>query len=110
MVSHLGFYTDRAGKAAHLSLHGVRGVCSNAHSITGFWRFLNLRKLYHIVFSKQCGHKQFVDIADLEQKWKSLCLPREKLRALIQLDPCEHRIEWIKFLALGCSMLGGVRT
>nr|KAF6442173.1 rhophilin associated tail protein 1 like [Rousettus aegyptiacus] len=43
----------------------------------------------------------------LEQKWGKLCLPVEKFRALLQLDPCEHEIEWIKFLALGCSMLGG---
>ena len=34
----------------------------------------------------------------------------ENFQALLQLDPCEDKIEWIKFLALGCSMLGGVRT
>nr|KAF6442172.1 rhophilin associated tail protein 1 like [Rousettus aegyptiacus] len=50
---------------------------------------------------------QKTDLADLEQKWGKLCLPVEKFRALLQLDPCEHEIEWIKFLALGCSMLGG---
>lgn len=72
--------------------------------------FLNLYKLYHIVFPKQCGHKQYVELADLEQKWKNLCLPVEKFRAVLQLDPGEHKMEWIKFLALGCSMLGGVRT
>ncbi|XP_036266965.1 ropporin-1-like protein [Pipistrellus kuhlii] len=59
------------------------------------------------VLHKQCGHKQYVDLLDLEKKWRSLCLPMEKLRALIELDPCDHKIEWIKFLALGCSMLGG---
>nr|KAF6442174.1 rhophilin associated tail protein 1 like [Rousettus aegyptiacus] len=53
------------------------------------------------------GLTQYVDLADLEQKWGKLCLPVEKFRALLQLDPCEHEIEWIKFLALGCSMLGG---
>lgn len=51
-----------------------------------------------------------MELADLEQKWKNLCLPVEKFRALLQLDPCENKIEEIKFLALGCSMLGGVRT
>ncbi|KAJ1070137.1 hypothetical protein K5549_006685 [Capra hircus] len=59
------------------------------------------------VLHKQCSHKEYVDLADLEQKWKNLCLPIEKFKALLQLDPCEDKIEWIKFLALGCSMLGG---
>ncbi|TKC47078.1 hypothetical protein EI555_021574, partial [Monodon monoceros] len=62
------------------------------------------------VLHKQCSHKEYVELADLEQKWKNLCLPVEKFRALLQLDPCENKIEGIKFLALGCSMLGGVRT
>ncbi|XP_003789597.2 ropporin-1-like protein [Otolemur garnettii] len=62
------------------------------------------------VLHKQCSHKQYVELADLEQKWKNLCLPIEKFRALLQLDSCEKRIEWIKFLALGCSMLGGSLT
>ncbi|XP_059772092.1 ropporin-1-like protein isoform X3 [Balaenoptera ricei] len=59
------------------------------------------------VLHKQCSHKEYVELADLEQKWKNLCLPVEKFRALLQLDPCENKIEGIKFLALGCSMLGG---
>ncbi|XP_006915930.2 ropporin-1-like protein [Pteropus alecto] len=59
------------------------------------------------VLHKQCSHRQYVDLADLEQKWGKLCLPIEKFRALLQLDPCEHEMEWMKFLALGCSMLGG---
>ncbi|XP_012505460.1 PREDICTED: ropporin-1-like protein [Propithecus coquereli] len=59
------------------------------------------------VLHKQCGHKHDVELADLEQKWKNLCLPVEKFRALLELDPCKKQIEWIKFLALGCSMLGG---
>nr|XP_012330661.1 ropporin-1-like protein [Aotus nancymaae] len=61
----------------------------------------------HTVFSKQCHHKKYVGLTDLEQKWKNLCLPKEKFKALLQLDPCDNKIEWIKFLALGCSMLGG---
>lgn len=59
------------------------------------------------VLHKQCSHKEYVELADLEQKWKNLCLPIEKFKVLLQLDPCENKIEWIKFLALGCSMLGG---
>ncbi|XP_011369718.2 ropporin-1-like protein [Pteropus vampyrus] len=62
------------------------------------------------VLHKQCSHRQYVDLADLEQKWGKLCLPIEKFRALLQLDPCEHEMEWMKFLALGCSMLGGCLT
>ncbi|XP_053448960.1 ropporin-1-like protein [Nycticebus coucang] len=62
------------------------------------------------VLHKQCSHKQYVELVDLEQKWKNLCLPIEKFRALLQLDSCENKIEWIKFLALGCSMLGGSLT
>ncbi|XP_066230613.1 ropporin-1-like protein [Saccopteryx leptura] len=59
------------------------------------------------VLHKQCSHKRNVKLADLEKKWKNLCLPVEKFRAILQLDPCEQEMEWIKFLALGCSMLGG---
>ncbi|XP_010610298.1 ropporin-1-like protein isoform X1 [Fukomys damarensis] len=59
------------------------------------------------VLHKQCSHKAYVSLLDLERKWRTLCLPVEKLRALLQLDPCEDKIEWLKFLALGCSALGG---
>ncbi|XP_032325902.1 ropporin-1-like protein [Camelus ferus] len=62
------------------------------------------------VLHKQCSHKEYVELADLEQKWKNLCLPGEKFRAVLELDPCKNKIEWIKFLALGCSMLGGSLT
>ncbi|XP_028623532.1 ropporin-1-like protein [Grammomys surdaster] len=59
------------------------------------------------VLHKQCSHKQYVELADLEKKWKNLCLPVEKFRAILDLDPCEDKMEWIKFLALACSSLGG---
>ncbi|XP_032752709.1 ropporin-1-like protein [Rattus rattus] len=59
------------------------------------------------VLHKQCSHKQYVELADLEKKWKNLCLPVEKFRAIVDLDPSEDKMEWIKFLALGCSSLGG---
>ncbi|XP_008072969.1 ropporin-1-like protein isoform X1 [Carlito syrichta] len=59
------------------------------------------------VLHKQCNHMQYVELADLKHKWKNLCLPVEKFKALLELDPHENIIEWIKFLALGCSMLGG---
>ncbi|KAM4870312.1 ropporin-1-like protein [Urocitellus parryii] len=59
------------------------------------------------VLHKQCRHKKYVELAELEKKWRNLCLPMERLRALLVLDHCETEIEWIKFLALGCSSLGG---
>ncbi|XP_006900217.1 PREDICTED: ropporin-1-like protein [Elephantulus edwardii] len=59
------------------------------------------------VLHKQCNHLRFIELVDLEQKWRTLCLPMEKLHALLVLDPCEDKVEWLKFLALGCSMLGG---
>ncbi|XP_076972970.1 ropporin-1-like protein [Tamandua tetradactyla] len=59
------------------------------------------------VLHKQCSHKRYVELADLEQKWKNLCLPIEKFRAILDLDRCENTVEWMKFLALGCSTLGG---
>lgn len=59
------------------------------------------------ILHKQCSHKQFVNLDDLEQKWRNLCLPIEKFQAILQLDPCTEKIEWIKFLALCCSSLGG---
>uniref|UniRef100_A0A8C4VV98 Ropporin-1-like protein n=1 Tax=Gopherus evgoodei TaxID=1825980 RepID=A0A8C4VV98_9SAUR len=43
----------------------------------------------------------------LEKKWKHLCLPVEQLRALLQLDNFGDEVEWLKVLALGCSILGG---
>ncbi|XP_060047157.1 ropporin-1-like protein [Erinaceus europaeus] len=59
------------------------------------------------VLHKQCSHKPMVKVTDLERRWRDLCLPVEQLRALLRLEPCEDEIEWVKFLALGCSMLGG---
>ncbi|XP_063114035.1 ropporin-1-like protein isoform X2 [Cavia porcellus] len=59
------------------------------------------------VLHKQCSHKPYVALTDLEQKWRTLCLPVQRLWALLQLDPFEDQIEWLKFLALGCSTLGG---
>lgn len=59
------------------------------------------------VLHKQCSHKPEVTVTDLERKWRTLCLPMERLRALLLLEPTGHSIEWIKFLALGCSTLGG---
>ncbi|XP_021114276.1 ropporin-1-like protein isoform X1 [Heterocephalus glaber] len=45
------------------------------------------------VLHKQCSHEACVALPELEHKWRTLCLPVEKLRALIGLDPCEDEIE-----------------
>ncbi|NXU80392.1 ROP1L protein, partial [Oreotrochilus melanogaster] len=56
-------------------------------------------------------HKQFspqgmVNVATLQEKWKDLCLSEEQLNTLLQLDNFGEEVEWMKFLALGCSVLG----
>lgn len=49
-----------------------------------------------------------VTIAELREKWKHLGLPEEQLGAILQLDNFGEEVEWMKFLALGCSVLGEV--
>lgn len=51
-----------------------------------------------------------VTIVELKEKWKHLGLPEEQLEAILQLDSFGEEVEWMKFLALGCSVLGGVRS
>ncbi|XP_044513819.1 ropporin-1-like protein [Gracilinanus agilis] len=68
---------------------------------TGLTR--GLLKILH----KQLAYKKIVDLRDLQQKWKTLCLPMEKLKFILKMDPVEDKIDWMKFLALGCSALGG---
>ncbi|XP_074801141.1 ropporin-1-like protein isoform X3 [Natator depressus] len=59
------------------------------------------------VLHKQLSPKGRVSVIELEKKWKHLCLPVEQLRALLQLDNFGEEVEWLKVLALGCSILGG---
>uniref|UniRef100_A0A8D0L4J6 Ropporin-1-like protein n=1 Tax=Sphenodon punctatus TaxID=8508 RepID=A0A8D0L4J6_SPHPU len=59
------------------------------------------------VLHKQLSPKGHVTLAELETKWKHLCLPMEQLRALLRLDNFGDELEWMKVLALGCSALGG---
>jgi len=51
-----------------------------------------------------------VNVAELKEKWKHLGLPEEQLKAILQLDDFDEEAEWMKVLALGCSVLGGVRS
>ncbi|XP_034617426.1 ropporin-1-like protein isoform X3 [Trachemys scripta elegans] len=62
------------------------------------------------VLHKQLSPKGRVSMIELEKKWKHLCLPVEQLRALLQLDNFGEEVEWLKVLALGCSILGGRST
>ncbi|KAM7071430.1 ropporin-1-like protein isoform 1-T4 [Acridotheres tristis] len=59
------------------------------------------------VLHKQLSSKGMVTIAELREKWKNLGLPEEQLGAILQLDSFGEEVEWMKFLALGCSVLGG---
>ncbi|NXU49644.1 ROP1L protein, partial [Turnix velox] len=59
------------------------------------------------VLHKQLSAKGMVNAAELKEKWKDLCLPEEQLNAILQLDDFGEEVEWMKILALGCSVLGG---
>ncbi|NXS51674.1 ROP1L protein, partial [Brachypteracias leptosomus] len=58
------------------------------------------------VLHKQLSPKGTVSVAELKEKWKDLCLPEEQLKAILQLDNFGEEVEWIKVLALGCTLLG----
>ncbi|KAM6282211.1 ropporin-1-like protein isoform 1-T3 [Porphyrio hochstetteri] len=58
------------------------------------------------VLHKQLSPKGVVSVAELKEKWKHLCLPEEQLKAILQLDDFGEEVEWMKLLALGCSVLG----
>ncbi|XP_054048811.1 ropporin-1-like protein isoform X5 [Rissa tridactyla] len=58
------------------------------------------------ILHKQLSPKGMVNVAELKEKWKHLCLPEEQLNAILQLGSFGEEVEWMKFLALGCSMLG----
>lgn len=61
-------------------------------------------------FPLKLSPKGTVNVAELKEKWKHLCLPEEQLKAILQLGDFGEEVEWMKVLALGCSMLGGVRS
>ncbi|XP_068527105.1 ropporin-1-like protein [Anas acuta] len=58
------------------------------------------------VLHKQLSPKGMVSVEELKEKWKNLCLPEEQLEAILQLDVHDEEVEWMKILALGCSVLG----
>ncbi|XP_010115735.1 PREDICTED: ropporin-1-like protein [Chlamydotis macqueenii] len=59
------------------------------------------------VLHKQLSPKGMVNVAELKEKWEHFCLPEEQLKAILQLDDFGEEVEWMKVLALGCSMLSG---
>ncbi|XP_069469855.1 ropporin-1-like protein [Ambystoma mexicanum] len=62
------------------------------------------------ILHKQLSSNQYVDVSELEQKWKDLSLPVEQLRSILALDNFGTDVEWMRFFALGCSTLGGSIT
>nr|XP_033790154.1 ropporin-1-like protein isoform X2 [Geotrypetes seraphini] len=62
------------------------------------------------VLHNQLSHKDTIEVTELERKWKHLCLPKEQLKAILELDNFGNMVNWMKFLALGCSTLGGSIT
>ncbi|XP_027499898.1 ropporin-1-like protein isoform X1 [Chiroxiphia lanceolata] len=59
------------------------------------------------VLHKKLSPKGMVTVTELKEKWKHLCLPEEQLKSILQLDNFGEEVEWMKILALGCSVLGG---
>ncbi|KAM4689170.1 ropporin-1-like protein isoform 1-T4 [Discoglossus pictus] len=59
------------------------------------------------VLHRQLSNHNFVNEDLLEKKWNDLCLPQEQLESLLKLDNFDGDVEWLKFLALACSALGG---
>ncbi|XP_041040963.1 ropporin-1-like protein [Carcharodon carcharias] len=59
------------------------------------------------ILHNQLSPKNFVEEEELVQKWKDLGLPIQQLKNILHLGSFENEIEWMKFLALACSDLGG---
>ncbi|XP_078283360.1 ropporin-1-like protein isoform X2 [Rhinoraja longicauda] len=59
------------------------------------------------ILHNQLSPNNTVPEAELVAKWKDLGLPIERLKYILRLGKFEFEIEWLKFLALACSDLGG---
>jgi hypothetical protein len=46
----------------------------------------------------------------IEEKWKALNLPKEKLDLIVQLGGFKNEIVWQKFLPICCSTISKVRA
>ncbi|XP_071830908.1 ropporin-1-like protein isoform X2 [Apostichopus japonicus] len=59
------------------------------------------------VLNRQLSPKKVVSLAEVEQKWKDNCLPKERLQNLMQIGSFGDEFDWLKFFALACSALAG---
>ncbi|KAG9488108.1 hypothetical protein GDO78_007740 [Eleutherodactylus coqui] len=59
---------------------------------------------------RQLASRVTVPVQEVEQKWKDLCLPQQQLDSILQLDHHGGEVDWMQFLALACSALGGSIT
>ncbi|KAL1006617.1 hypothetical protein UPYG_G00074520 [Umbra pygmaea] len=54
---------------------------------------------------KQLANKKTTSKEELQERWQGLCLPLEQLDTLLVLGNFSDHIDWMHFLALGCSAL-----
>ncbi|XP_051969441.1 ropporin-1-like protein isoform X1 [Xyrauchen texanus] len=59
------------------------------------------------ILHQQLAHKEIFTKEELLQKWKGLCLPIEQLDTILAVGNFDENFDWMQFLALGCSALGG---
>ncbi|XP_076146940.1 ropporin-1-like protein isoform X4 [Alosa pseudoharengus] len=59
------------------------------------------------VLHKQLSPQKSVSRAELQEKWRGLCLPSDQLDSLFSLGNFGDVVDWMEFFALGCSALGG---
>ncbi|XP_078085203.1 ropporin-1-like protein [Mustelus asterias] len=59
------------------------------------------------ILHNQLSSKIMIDEMELSEKWKDLGLPMKQLHNILQLGNFDNEFEWMKFLALACSDLGG---
>ncbi|RNA24630.1 ropporin-1 [Brachionus plicatilis] len=57
------------------------------------------------VLHKQLGPQSVVPLKSIEEKWKALNLPIEKLKIINQLGNFQQEAEWLKFIAISCSTI-----
>ncbi|XP_063819920.1 ropporin-1-like protein [Pseudophryne corroboree] len=62
------------------------------------------------VLHRQLCAGVMVSREELEEKWRGLCIPLAQLHSILELDDFGREVDWLKFLALACSTLGGSIT
>ena len=56
----------------------------------------------------QLGPKKVIPVELIEDKWKALALPQEKLDDLVRIGAFSGDTEWLKFFSLAASALNDV--